>query len=152
MRGPAPHSPQSLGWRLIHAARALEASGSYNAAKLLWALAYSEEIRGSAAAGEPVTRAERDRELQALIPALRAAGTGEAILSAIERGRLAALEDRTIPLEEIPPVYVCRTCGQVALSRPPERCPACGARPLSWREFRRSTSSSPCARTRRWRA
>jgi len=85
MRDPAPDSPQSLSLRLVHAARSFEASGSYNAAKLLWALAYSEEIRGSAAAAEAVTREGRDRQMQALIPALRAAGTGEAILTALER-------------------------------------------------------------------
>ncbi len=135
MRDTPPDRPPSLGTRLIHAARALEAGGIYNAAKILRGLAASEEIRASLATGEPVAPEERGRELMELIPALRAAGYEEEIVKLVEHGRLAALEDRIIPLEETPAVFVCRTCGRIAVSRLPERCPECGARRLTWHEI-----------------
>jgi hypothetical protein len=135
MRGSSRPRAQPLTTRLVHAARALEAGGIYNAAKVLRALAVSQEIRASILAGEPVASEERDREIQGLISALRAEGIDEAILRIVDHGRIAALENRTIRIDEIPPVFVCRTCGQVALRQPPPRCDVCGARPLSWREI-----------------
>lgn len=121
--------------RLVRVARALERDGQYNTAKLLWAAAFSWEIRASNDAGIPVDRQERDRDLETVIRLLETSAAGTELIAALRRGRQAALENRPIPREEIPEVYVCRDCGEPMLGLPPMRCPQCGARALTFRVF-----------------
>ncbi len=121
--------------RLVRVARGLEAGGFYNASKLFWALAFSEQIRESNAKGIPSAGDELDAEIDAALNDLAAKGTLPLILDAIRKGRQAARENRAIPLSEIPPVSVCRTCGETFLGKPPDLCPICGAHALSLREF-----------------
>jgi hypothetical protein len=47
--------------RLVRVARGLEAGGFYNAAKLCWALAYSEEVCASKRMGVPTGGEDLDR-------------------------------------------------------------------------------------------
>jgi rubrerythrin/uncharacterized damage-inducible protein DinB len=115
----------------VRIARSLEGDGLYNAAKVLRALAFSEEVRATNAAGIPVGREARDR----LLAEVLAATEREDLRSLLESGRRAALEDRIIPLREIPEIFVCRTCGEIALRQPPRRCPGCGAHALTFREI-----------------
>jgi uncharacterized damage-inducible protein DinB/DNA-directed RNA polymerase subunit RPC12/RpoP len=121
--------------RLVRVARGLEAGGYYNAAKLFWAMVFSEELRASNEQGVPLEADDLDGEMQIAIDTLGAAGTKPELIAALQYGRQAAREDRTIPWTEIPPVYVCRTCGELALGQAPQRCPTCGARALTFREF-----------------
>ena len=121
--------------RLVRVARGLEAGGYYNAAKLFWAMVFSEEPRASNEQGVPLEAGDLDREMQIAIDTLGAAGAKPELIAALQYGREAAQKDRTIPWTEIPPVYVCRTCGEIALSQAPQRCPTCGARALTFREF-----------------
>ncbi len=121
--------------RLVRVALALEAHGYYNAAKLLRAIVYSEEIRASNRQGLPVPIAELDRQMQMAIGELQSAGIAPQIIEALQHGRQGALEDRTISLTEIPQVHVCRTCGEIFLGRVPDRCPTCGARAITFKEF-----------------
>lgn len=120
--------------RLLRIARALETGGIYNAAKLFRAAAFStlirERNRQVIARGE-----ELDREMALATQALEASGTSVHLLEAIRRGRQAAREGRTIPRREIPETHVCRDCGEVLLGPPPSRCPTCGARPQTFKEF-----------------
>jgi hypothetical protein len=62
-------------------------------------------------------------------------GIGPELLTALHDGQQAAREGRTIPWTEIPPASVCRNCGQVVLGLGTHPCPACGAQPLTLREF-----------------
>ncbi|MFB0533704.1 MAG: DinB family protein [Anaerolineae bacterium] len=121
--------------RLVRVARGLEAGGYYNAAKLFWAMVFSEELRASNEQGVPLEADDLDRQVQITIDTLGAAGAKPELITALQYGRQAAQEDRTIPWTEIPPVYVCRTCGEIALDQAPQRCPTCGARALTFREF-----------------
>ena len=121
--------------RLVWVARGLEAGGYYNAAKLFWAMVFSEELRASNEQGIPLEADDLDREMQIAIDTLGAAGAKPELIAALQCGRQAAREDRTIPWTEIPQVYVCRTCGEIALGQAPQRCPTCGARALTFREF-----------------
>ena len=121
--------------RLVRIARGLEAGGYYNAAKLFWAMAFSEELRASNEQGVPLKVDDRDAEMQTALDALGAAGANRELIAALQYGRQAAREDRTIPWTEIPQVSVCRTCGDIALGQVPQRCPGCGARALTFREF-----------------
>jgi uncharacterized damage-inducible protein DinB len=122
--------------RLVRVARGLEAGGYYNAAKLLWAAAFSEEIRTSNEHGVPLDADDLDRELQTVIETLGAAGAEPELIAAFEYGRQAVRENRIIPWTEIPEVHACRTCGEIALGLAPRRCPTCGARALTFRELR----------------
>jgi uncharacterized damage-inducible protein DinB len=121
--------------RLVRVARALEAHGYYNAAKLLWAVLFSEETRASNLQGLPIPIDQLDREMDAVIDDLKRMGVGPELITALQHGKQAALEDRTIALTEIPQVHVCRTCGHIFLGQIPERCATCGARALTFREF-----------------
>ena len=121
--------------RLVRVARGLEAGGYYNAAKLFWATAFSEEIRASNQQGVPTSADELNREMEAATDALEAAGAKPELLAVLKIGRQAAHENRTILQTEIPQVYVCRACGEIILGRDPHRCPACSARELTLREF-----------------
>ena len=129
--------------RLVRVARGLEAGGYYNAAKLFWAIAFSEDLHASNEQGVPLEVDDLDREMQIAIDTLGAAGAKPELIAALQYGRQAAREDRTIPWTEIPPIYVCRTCGEIALGQAPQRCPepvegrcpTCGARALTFREF-----------------
>jgi hypothetical protein len=134
------HPPVLDPNRLVRVARGLEAGGFYNAAKLLWALTYSQQVRLSSQLGVPTDRDELDGEIEALIQDLSAQGIEPALLAALQHGREAARANRAIPASDIPPVYVCRSCGEIILaesptSAAPDQCPGCGAWELTFREF-----------------
>ena len=105
--------------QLIQAARGLEAGGYYGLAKVLWALVYSAEINASNAAGIPRSAA-LDSTITEIINNLKADGTDAAIINALEKGFQAVREDRTVPYNDIPNVYVSRTRGEVFIGEPPE--------------------------------
>lgn len=120
---------------LVRLARSLEAGGYNNAAKLFWAAAFSEEIRSSRPQGLPIDSAERNRALDSAIEMLAARGCKPEFIAALKRGQEGARENRENTLAEIPPVHVCRTCGELMLGPLVERCPTCGALALTFREF-----------------
>jgi uncharacterized damage-inducible protein DinB len=120
--------------RLVRIARSLEAVGFYNAAKLFWALNDSAQIRATNEHGVPLPADALDREMEAAITELVTAGARPDLITMLKRGQRAAGENRTIRAGEISQAFVCRTCGEIALGQPPERCPVCDARALTFRE------------------
>jgi ribosomal protein L32 len=121
--------------RFVRLARRLEMSGLYNAAKLLWAAAFSEEIRQSNEGGISLSEQDIEKELEAAIQAMQASPGQAALAKALRNTRRAIRETSTIPLSEIPQVSVCRTCGEAYLGRPPEICADCGTHALTFREI-----------------
>jgi hypothetical protein len=105
--------------RLVRAAGGLEAGGFNNAAKLIWAILFSEEVQAANEVGTP-RGAELVAELGAMIESMKAAGAKAEVIAALENGRLAAHEDRTIEYSEIPDVFVSRTSGEIFIGDPPE--------------------------------
>ncbi|MEZ4671339.1 MAG: hypothetical protein R3E39_25840 [Anaerolineae bacterium] len=105
--------------RLVRAARGSEAGGYNNVAKLLWALAYAEEVKQSNATGVP-RGADLEADLSSIMDDLRGQGANKAVMSALEKGLLAIREDRPVPYEDIPAVHVGRTEGEIYLGDPPE--------------------------------
>lgn len=105
--------------RLVRVARGLDAGGYYGLAKLMWALAYSEEIKGSSAAGIPRSD-DLDAEIGKIADWLKGQGAPEAMLTAIDKGRRAVQEDRTVAYEDVPAINVSRTSGEIFLGEPPE--------------------------------
>ncbi len=105
--------------QLIQAARGLEAGGYYGIAKLLWALAYSAEVKASNAAGIP-RGAALDSMIIQIMDTLKADDPDEAVVRAIDKGLRAVRENRTVPYTDIPEVYVSRTTGDIFVGEPPE--------------------------------
>ena len=134
-----PHESQiaaedSLLVRLERAAASLEAGGLYGGGKLLRGAAFSLATRDAYAAGA-LTGSDLLAELDALAETLRAAGMPESFLAALGNAQSAAAESRELQLAEAPEVFVCRTCGTLVMQAAPERCPTCGERAITFREF-----------------
>jgi len=121
--------------RMVRLARGLEMGGFYNAAKLLWAAAYAQELHDSGAQGIPTLPTELSADMGALIAELKKSGVQPAVIAALERGRAAVEKNAVIPATDIPQTQVCRSCGEIVLGPAPEACPQCGAWELTFREF-----------------
>ena len=121
--------------RFVRLARALEFGGIYNGAKLLRALAFSAETRLSRLPEGVVDTAWIHRELELIIQEMQQSGNDRELLLALDHARQGALENRTISIQDAPPVFVCRFCGEITLKQPPNCCPGCGARKLTFREI-----------------
>ncbi len=121
--------------RLVRLARQMERAGHYNAAKLLWAAAFSEEVRASEEAALEYDRDSVDRDLDAALGDVKAAGGSSEFITALVIARKAVREERQLPFEQAPQVYVCRGCGHIALGDLPARCALCGAFELTFKEF-----------------
>lgn len=134
-----PHESQiaaedSLLVRLERAAASLEAGGLYGGGKLLRGAAFALVTRDAYAAGA-LSGADLLAELDALAETLRAAGMPESFLVALGNARGAVAESRELQLAEAPEVFVCRTCGTLVMEAAPVRCPTCGERAITFREF-----------------
>jgi hypothetical protein len=121
--------------QFVKLARRLEMAGLYNAAKLLWAAAYSEEIRLSNEGDLLISNQDFEKELEAAIQAMQDSPGQSALAKALRNTKRAIRENRTISQAEIPQVFVCRACGESYLGRPPKNCADCGAHALTFREF-----------------
>ena len=112
---------------LYRLARAASDLGHYNLSKLLNVAAVSV-VNRAAWSGSPLAT---DRALveavAALEPQLRAAQLDQYLLGALQRARETVAAGQLVSYEEAPIIYVCRVCGAVAQTTPPEQCPYCGA-------------------------
>jgi hypothetical protein len=121
--------------QFVNLARKLETSGFYNAAKLLWAAAYSEEIRQSNLRGLSIDSQTLEGELDDAIQSMQALPGQAALGKALRIAKRGIRENRTITQAEVPQVTVCRTCGEAYLGKSPDTCSMCGAHALTFREF-----------------
>jgi hypothetical protein len=96
----------------VRLARGAQAGGYYGLGKLLWALAFSEEIKQSSAAGIPRDDALL-AEITALAADLRASGADAGFLSALEGGIASLKDNTTARYAEIPDVRVSRFTGDI---------------------------------------
>ena len=119
--------------RALTAARALEAEGQYSAAKLFRAAALGQALR--ATRDYPRSSSEMAQAMAETLDDWRSARGTDPLATAMERA-LAAVRDgrQWLTLDDAPPPFVCRTCGEVMLGDDPPECPQCGARPLTFAE------------------
>jgi hypothetical protein len=98
----------------VRLARGAQAGGYYGLAKLFWALAFSEEIKASSAAGIP-RDATLLAEAELVQRDLQAAGADAALLAALDAGIGSLRGDTTAPFTAIPDVRVSRRDGHIVL-------------------------------------
>lgn len=108
-------------------ARAASDLGHYNLSKLLHVAAVSYVNQAGWQAALPRTDGALAEAVAALEPELREAQLDRELLAALQRARETVAAGRLIAYEEAPLAYVCRVCGAVVQSAPPEQCPQCGA-------------------------
>lgn len=108
---------------LLSLALRLESEGQYNIAKIARATADSISRRAAWEMNLP-----NDKETLATDIERIAASLDDADLQTAFRAGASALTSGRVPLiQETPHPYVCRTCGHLALTNAPKKCPNCGA-------------------------
>lgn len=119
--------------RLYSVARGLEDEGQNNIAKLFRAAALGEMYRASQ--DRPRQGDGLEAELRAVVEEITSRDTASSSLKSALQTGLEAFERGEWPLlSDIPETRVCRFCGEVMLGEAPERCPGCGARPLTFQD------------------
>ncbi|MCJ7536642.1 MAG: DinB family protein [Anaerolineales bacterium] len=111
--------------------------GRMNLNKLLEAAVYSQIRRAAWEYRPPVTVKTMQAELETSIRFLDQQNTDPGLLAALEKGNQGLLEQHSsdLPLTDAADVFVCRTCGDIALEKPPDRCPDCGSWTGRFRKF-----------------
>jgi len=118
--------------RLLAIARGLEDEGQYNVAKLFRATAYGEGVR--ATMNRPRPNSGLYEAMEAMVAELGDSEIG-APVEAMERA-LATLRAGGFPSQkDIPATFACRHCGHVMHGEPPEVCPTCRARRMTYQPF-----------------
>ncbi len=123
--------------RSIALSERFASEGEMNLSKLLDAAVYADVRRSGWMHRPAVTRATMDGDLHTTIERLKARHADAGLIGALELGaaKLARGDHRDLLVEEAPDVFVCRTCGHVALGQPPTHCPDCGSWPGRFRRF-----------------
>ncbi len=120
---------------LLALASRLEGEGQYNLAKLARAAADSMSRHAANPIHIPTNIAELAADIEKTAAALSDLGMDASLVGALERGAAAMVEGRLPLIHETPHAYVCRTCGHLALGEPAEKCPNCGAWPVTYQKF-----------------
>jgi hypothetical protein len=113
-------------------ARRLEQGGIYNGSKLVRAILERELVR-HADAMKPASGDAAAAGLDKLAGEAETDGA-PALATALRAAAAAVREDTALALTDAPPAFTCRTCGELALLVPPDRCPRCEAPALAFRE------------------
>ena len=126
--------------RLLAIARGLEDEGQYNVAKLFRATAWGIGVR--ATLDRPRPNSGLYEAMDDAIADLREAGF-DAPVAAMAHA-LTTLRAGGFPmLADLPGTNACRHCGQVMLGEPPDVCPACRSRRLTFQPFPAAWYTAP---------
>jgi len=111
--------------------------GYMNLNKLLEASVYSQVRRTAWEHRPKVTKESMQSELEASIQFLEAQNADPELLAALKQGNQGLEEQHNtdLPFVDAPDVFVCRTCGHIALSAAPDHCPNCESWPGRFRKF-----------------
>ena len=133
---------QSSNWsegipRMLNLAERFAAEGKMNLNKLLEAAVYARTRYAAWQYRPEVTVETMQAELRSSIQALKEAQTNTELIAVLESGYQAISEDphADVLYSEAPDVFVCRTCGYLAMKVPPSHCPDCGSWPGRFRKF-----------------
>jgi len=115
--------------RLVALAERFSSEGQMNLNKLIEAAVYSQVRRMGWRYRPEVTLATLKSELESGLRFLKQENDSPTLITTLEIGLQALTEHRhgDLLFTEAPDVFVCRTCGHIALGSAPNRCPDCGA-------------------------
>lgn len=116
-------------------ARAATDLGHYNMAKLLRAAGASIVNRRLYGESLPKTDANFRAALSELVPALEADGLDPDMLAVLRLAGDALIERGIVTYRDVPPLLVCRVCGEAVRGHAPEYCPTCGAGETAFQDF-----------------
>ena len=111
--------------------------GQMSLNKLVEAAIYAQARRAGWQYRPLVTKERMAAELAVVVQNLEQDDLMADLSATLKRG-LEAMEsgrDDAMQRYSAPDVFVCRSCGYVALDQPPDRCPDCGYWPGGFREF-----------------
>ena len=120
---------------LLALAERLEGHGQYNLAKLARAAADSLGRRAAYNLNLPHDPQALAGKLGRLLAVLSDYGLGNDVVGAMERGPSAMAGGRLPLYDETPAPFVCRTCGELTMTRPVAPCHVCGAWPPTFQRF-----------------
>jgi rubrerythrin len=111
--------------------------GQMNLNKLAEAAVYAKIRRAAWKHRPKISKDMMVDELEIAIQALKKNDTSPELVAAMEIGLNALQTERggDMLFVEAPDAFVCRMCGHIALSTPPDHCPDCGAWPGRFRKF-----------------
>lgn len=133
-------SSSATEWRdaLVHLfalASKLEGEGQYNLAKLARAAADSISRQAAFRASVPSSTDELAADIKRTADDLAHLGVSEDLRSALKQGAGVMAAGQLPLFKLIPHPYVCRTCGELLLHEPAEKCPTCDAWPGTYQRF-----------------
>lgn len=120
---------------LYRLARAATDAGYYNAAKLFNGAAASLINRQLYAEALPKSDEDIAAAIVAIEPKLAALKIDDSLIESLSHIRSAILHNKMIAYTDAAPIFVCRVCGQIERTQPPEHCPHCGAGQLTFQNF-----------------
>lgn len=121
--------------RLSALARWLEDEGQYSIAKLIRALVEAALLQTAYPVERLTGREALLGEINWAIAACTRLGADDELAQALQSGATALVEGRPPLIHELPHPHVCRTCGHLMARAAPDKCPVCGARSVTFREF-----------------
>lgn len=118
----------ALAWRL-------EGEGQYNLAKLARAAADSMCRQAAFHIAIPADKGELAADIKQTAAALSRLDVDAGLVTALQQGADIMALGQLPLIDVIPHIFVCRTCGHLALGEPAEKCPICGAWGDTYQEF-----------------
>ncbi len=115
--------------KLVALAERFSSEGQMNLNKLIEAAVYSQIRRKGWRYRPEVTISTMESELESGLRFLKQEGDSLTLIPALETGLRALSEHRhgDLLFTEAPDVFVCRSCGHIAMGSAPDHCPDCGA-------------------------
>jgi len=120
---------------LLALASRLEGEGQYNLAKLARAAADSLSRQAAYILEIPTEKEELSAAIKETADILTGLDVNADLVTALKQGADIMAEGRLPHIDVIPHAYVCRTCGNLVVNEPVEKCPTCGAWPSTYRRF-----------------
>ena len=123
--------------QLTALAERLADEGQMNLNKLVEAAVYAKIRRAGWQHRPKISKDTMQDELANSLQTLQKSGASPELVAAMEIGLHALQTERggDMLFDEAPDVFVCRTCGHVALGQAPDHCPDCSSWPGRSRKF-----------------
>lgn len=120
---------------LLALASRLEGEGQYNLAKLARAAADSISRQAAYSLDIPTDKGALSAAIKETADTLTGLKVNPDLINALKQGADIMLDGKLPQINVTPHAYVCRTCGDLTLSEPMDKCSTCGAWPSTYQRF-----------------